>query len=171
MRPRSMIQTTGPNNGHQLRDYSKSSNRSENRPLIFQNSTIGNNGKFYWHTAKERGFYGNQFVETVKLAQLGKRITSITGSVGLLLSSYELYNGYVLDGGNFQTIGYNTVRATVDVAGGWVGGLTGLKIGAAIGGGIGALPGSVIGGTIGGIAGSLGCSWFGVGIVDTVYGR
>ena len=46
-----------------------------------------------------------------------------------------------------------------------------MKIGAVIGGGIGALPGSVIGGTIGGIAGSLGCSWFGVGIVDTVYGR
>ena len=35
MRPKSRIQTTGPNNGHQLRDYSKSSNRSENRPLIF----------------------------------------------------------------------------------------------------------------------------------------
>ena len=34
MRSGSWIQTTGPNNGHQLRDYSKSSNRSENRPLI-----------------------------------------------------------------------------------------------------------------------------------------
>ena len=34
MRPRSRIQTTGPNNGHQLRDYSKSSNRSES-PLIY----------------------------------------------------------------------------------------------------------------------------------------
>ena len=32
MRSGSWIQTTGPNNGHQLRDYSKSSNRSENRP-------------------------------------------------------------------------------------------------------------------------------------------
>ena len=38
MRPRSRIQTTGQNNGHQLRDYSKSSNRSENRPLIFLES-------------------------------------------------------------------------------------------------------------------------------------
>ena len=28
----SRIQTAGPNNGHQLRDYSKSSNGSENRP-------------------------------------------------------------------------------------------------------------------------------------------
>ena len=36
MRPRSRIQTTGPNNGHQLRDYSKSSNRSES-PLIYSN--------------------------------------------------------------------------------------------------------------------------------------
>jgi len=35
MRPRSRIQTTGQNNGHQLWDYSKSSNRSENRPLIY----------------------------------------------------------------------------------------------------------------------------------------
>ena len=39
MRPRSRIQTTGPNNGHQLRDYSKSSNRSENRPLILCETT------------------------------------------------------------------------------------------------------------------------------------
>ena len=37
MRPRSRIQTTGPDNGYQLRDYSKSSNRSENRPLIYTN--------------------------------------------------------------------------------------------------------------------------------------
>ena len=35
MRSGSWIQATGPNNGHQLRDYSKSSNRSENRPLIY----------------------------------------------------------------------------------------------------------------------------------------
>ena len=34
MQTRSRIQTTGPNNGHQLWDNSKSYNRSENRPLI-----------------------------------------------------------------------------------------------------------------------------------------
>jgi len=33
MRPRSRIQTTAPNNAHQLRDYSKSSNRSESPDL------------------------------------------------------------------------------------------------------------------------------------------
>ena len=32
MQSRYRIQTNGPNNGHQLRDYSKSSNRSEKRP-------------------------------------------------------------------------------------------------------------------------------------------
>ena len=36
MQSRCRIQTTGPNNGLQLRDYSKSSNRSENRPLIYK---------------------------------------------------------------------------------------------------------------------------------------
>ena len=40
MRPRSRIQTTGPDNGHQLRDYSKSSNRSQNRPLIYRGSLL-----------------------------------------------------------------------------------------------------------------------------------
>ncbi len=34
------IQTTGTNNGHQLRDYPKSSNRSENRPLIYSEPTL-----------------------------------------------------------------------------------------------------------------------------------
>jgi len=34
MQSGSRIQTTGPNNGHQFRDYSKSSNKSENR-LIY----------------------------------------------------------------------------------------------------------------------------------------
>ena len=36
MQSRCRIMTTGPNNGLQLRDYSKSSNRSENRPLIYK---------------------------------------------------------------------------------------------------------------------------------------
>ena len=32
--PRQARKTSGPNNEHQLRDYSKSSNRSENRPRV-----------------------------------------------------------------------------------------------------------------------------------------
>ena len=41
MRPRSRIQTTGPNNRYQLRDYSKSSNRSESPDLLI--SKVGSN--------------------------------------------------------------------------------------------------------------------------------
>ena len=39
MRSGSRIQTTGPNNGHQLRDYSKSSNRSESPDLVSNNKS------------------------------------------------------------------------------------------------------------------------------------
>ena len=52
MRPRSRIQTTGPNNRYQLRDYSKSSNRSES-PLIchkqlgFRPATVGHSRGYY----------------------------------------------------------------------------------------------------------------------------
>ena len=51
MRPRSRIQTTGPNNGHQLWDYSKSSNRSESPDLVKaigkENKKLEENGKNY----------------------------------------------------------------------------------------------------------------------------
>ena len=40
MQTRSRIRTTGPNNGHQLWDNSKSYNRSENRPLILLRGAI-----------------------------------------------------------------------------------------------------------------------------------
>lgn len=46
MRSGSWIQTTGQNNGHQLRDYSKSSNRSENRPLIFGGTVKATGGEY-----------------------------------------------------------------------------------------------------------------------------
>ena len=40
--PRQARKTSGPNNEHQLRDYSKSSNRSENRPLIYSIALVVN---------------------------------------------------------------------------------------------------------------------------------
>lgn len=135
------------------------------------NSTLGNNGKFYWRGSGERGFYGNQYVKTAKLANIGCGIIRVTGPVGLFLSVNELYNGYQLDGGKVQTVGYNTVRATASVAGGWAGGMAGLKTGAAIGFGIGYVPGSIIGGTIGGFIGTMGGSWFGTNYIDYLYGK
>ena len=135
------------------------------------NSTLGNNGKFYWHASGENGFYGNQYVKTAKLANFGSGILRVTGPVGLLLSGNELYNGYQLDGGDVQTVGYNTVRAMASVAGGWAVGTAGLKIGAAIGFGLGNVPGSVIGGAVGGFLGTFGGSWFGTNYIDYLYGK
>ncbi|MBO1363511.1 hypothetical protein JHU38_06965 [Prevotella sp. A2931] len=138
------------------------------------NSTISSNGKFYWHVAGERGFYGNQYVNTTKLTTVGKRITKVTGPVNIAMSGYDLYEGYQLDGGQIKTVGYNTARATADVAGGWAGVAAGLKIGTSIGsmfGGVGAIPGAIIGGAVGGIIGTYGGSWIATSSVDMIYGR
>ena len=120
------------------------------------NTTLGSNGKLYYHVAGQRDFYGNQYVSTVRLVHVGKVITKATGSVGKVLDGISIYDGYKQDR---NQIGYNTVRAVADVAGGWAGAVAGLKIGASIGslfGGVGAIPGAVIGSTVFGIIGAYG---------------
>ena len=82
-----------------------------------------------------------------------------------------LVEGYQLDGGQIKTVGYNTARATADVAGGWAGAAAGLKVGGFIGGCIGSIPGSIVGGAVGGIVETVGDSWLGTGFVDMIYGR
>ena len=120
------------------------------------NTTLGSNGKLYYHVAGQRGFYGNQYVSTVRLVHVGKVITKATGSVGKVLDGISIYDGYKQDR---NQIGYNTVRAVADVAGGWAGAVAGLKIGTSIGslfGGVGAIPGAIIGSTVFGIIGAYG---------------
>ena len=120
------------------------------------NTTLGSNGKLYYHVAGQRGFYGNQYVSTVRLVHVGKVITKATGSVGKVLDGISIYDGYKQDR---NQIGYNTVRAVADVAGGWAGTVAGLKIGTSIGslfGGVGAIPGAIIGSTVFGIIGAYG---------------
>ena len=132
------------------------------------NSTISSNGKFYWHAAGERGFYGNQYVNTTKLTTVGKRITKVASPIGHTLEGIDIYDSYKQDG---YQIGYNTARATADVAGGLAGAAAGLKVGGFIGGCIGSIPGSIVGGAVGGIVGTVGGSWLGTGFVDMIYGR
>lgn len=82
------------------------------------------------------------------MVHVGKVITKATGSVGKVLDGISIYDGYKQDR---NQIGYNTVRAVADVAGGWAGAVAGLKIGTSIGslfGGVGAIPGAVIGSTV-----------------------
>ena len=138
------------------------------------NSTWGSNRKIYWHATAQRGFYGNQYVKTIRLGQIGKGITKVTSPMGKLLDGYEIYRGYKLDG---SQIGYNTVRATADVAGSWAGGaagaILGAKAGAAVGvwfGGVGVVPGTIVGGAIGGVVGTFGGGWLGTRTVDIIYG-
>lgn len=135
------------------------------------NSTLGSNGKLYYHTTGQRGFYGNQHVSAVRLVHVGKVVTKATGSAGKVLDGMSVYGGYKQDQ---NQIGYNTVRAVADIAGGWVGAAAGLKVGTSIGslfGGVGAIPGAVIGGTVGGIIGAYGGGWLATSSVDIIYGR
>ena len=120
------------------------------------NTTLGSNGKLYYHVAGQRDFYGNQYVSTVRLVHVGKVITKATGSVGKVLDGISIYDGYKQDR---NQIGYKTVRAVADVAGGWAGAVAGLKIGTSIGslfGGVGAIPEAVIDSTVFGIIGAYG---------------
>ena len=89
-----------------------------------------------------------------------------------IMTDYQDYTNYG------YTNGYNTVRATADVASGWAGAAAGASWGADIGACIGAslgiggiIGGGIIGGAIGGVAGSFGASWIGTGAVDGLYGR
>ena len=135
------------------------------------NTTLGSNGKLYYHVAGQRGFYGNQYVSTVRLVHVGKVITKATGPVGIVLDGISIYDGYKQDR---NQIGYNTVQAVADVAGGWAGAAAGLKIGTSIGslfGGVGAIPGAVIGSTVFGIIGAYGGGKLATCSVDIIYGR
>ena len=122
------------------------------------NSTWGSNGHFYWHGASEHGFYGNKYVRTTKLANIGRGITKFTGKANMFMNGVELGKGYIDD--DYQ-IGYHSIKAATCVAGGWAGGrvgvFVGLKAGAEIGVwfGVGVIPSTIIGGAAGGIIGSL----------------
>ena len=62
------------------------------------NSTVGDNYIAYWHSAGERGFYGNQYVSTVKLTQIGKGISKVTGPIGKVIDGVEIYKGSLVSG-------------------------------------------------------------------------
>ena len=79
-----------------------------------------------------------------------------------------IYQGYRHDGFQF---GYNIIRATADVVGGWAGSAVGLKIGGIVGTCIGGPFGAVVGDIVGGIGGAFGGSYIGIFSVDKAYGR
>lgn len=129
------------------------------------NSTYGSNGKFYFHNKTERGFYGNQHVQTTRLTDVGAKITKGTGYIGAAINVKEFGTSFYSDIQTLhehgQTNWYNTAHAAGEIAGGWAGGQAGLwagaKVGTAIGGWFGpggAVVGAIIGGAIGGFCGA-----------------
>lgn len=68
-------------------------------------------------------------------------------------------------------IGYHTVRATADVAGGWAGAWLGLQAGGTVGGFACSVPGVIVGGGIGMILGAFGGGELATKVVDFIYGR
>ncbi len=151
-----------------------------------QNSTVGSNGKFYFHTSNQRAFYGNQYVKTINLKNVGTNLYKFTSKANLGLASVQLISGGCLDYQEYQQQGstscYHFVRASASLGGGWIGGgagfymgtTIGFKVGGSIGflfGGVGAIPCSLIGATVFGIIGSLGGSYCAENAIDRVYGR
>ena len=130
------------------------------------NSTVGNNGKAYWHAKGERGFYGNQHVKTIKLTKVGNMVTKVTGPVGHMLNGFNIYNGYLQDGRQF---GYNTALAVGSFVGGWIGASVGLRAGSLAGVTVGGVPGAIIGGATGGTAGAFAGSE--IMVVNKIYRR
>ena len=142
------------------------------------NSTYGSNGKFYFHNKTEMGFYGNQHVQTTRLADVGAKIIKVTGPVGYAVGGGQLSIGIYQDVQTYQTEGYtngyNTAKVAGEIAGGLAGGAAGAKIGAFIGGffgGVGSIPGAIIGGAIGGFIGSYFGAPAGGQAVDYLYGQ
>ena len=145
------------------------------------NSTFGSNHRLYWHTANERGFYGNQYVRTVRVTNIGKCITKATGLMGIAFDVTNISMATYHDYQNYQVYGYyngyNTFRTTAEALGGWygaeIGATLGAKAGMAIGtcfGGIGVVPATIICGAAGGILGSFGGVWFVDKTTDMIYG-
>lgn len=146
------------------------------------NSTIGNNGKFYFHTSNQQGFNGNQYVKVARLKNIGNTVKRYTGPVGKALDIIELKSGVSKDLESLERTGctnlYNTSKASASVVGSYLGAsygsAWGAKIGFAVGstfGGIGAIPGTILGSAIGGICGAYVGSYYSEQIKDYVYGK
>ncbi len=138
------------------------------------NSTFGSNGKFYFHTYNQPGFYGNKYVGTVKLTEVGKSITKYTGPIGKVLDltqiSVATYYDYQDYKNNGHTNGYNTVRASCSCVASNAGFYMGAEIGVIFGTPFGP-AGIVIGYFVGGFAGSYLFSTATESAIDLIYGK
>jgi hypothetical protein len=140
-----------------------------------ENSTIDNKLRIHWCASDERGFYGNQYVKTMKLTTLGKGITKVTGPIGNLLTAADISMGMYSDYNNYKKTGYtdcyHSAYATAGFVGGTVGGSIFVPYFTSFGFAIAFIPGAVIGGAVGGIIGSFCGSRIGENYINYLYGK
>ena len=139
------------------------------------NSTWGSNGHFYWHGSGEQGFYGNQYVSTAKLVNVGKFITKYTSNINKLSNAYKVSRGVVTDFQNYSQYGYtdarNTIQAISDGICSWAGSTACAQIGGLIFVPLGPL-GVCVGVAAFGIVGDyIGNNYLSPFIMDKVYGK
>lgn len=119
------------------------------------------NLKLYFEKSNGYVFYGNQYVKTYSLKEIGERLGGILKWVGVGFDAIEIYGAYEEDGG----IGEKTKKTIVKVGGSYLGSSVGILIGttvlgvltggigipavAAIAGFLGATAGGYVGGEIG----------------------
>lgn len=136
------------------------------------NSTIGNNGKFYFHPEGERGFYGNQSVKALKLTTIGRRLSKFAGPIGWYLDWEKVKEARLKDSECLRIYGknddyyYNKARG--EIAGGRIYGYIGFSAGVYGGTPFGPL-GMVIVGAALGIEGSIMGEEMGAQFVDAYY--
>ena len=139
------------------------------------NSTWGSNFKFYWHAKGEQGFYGNQYVSTVRLANVGKFITKYTSNINKLSNAYKVSRGVITDFQNYSQYGYtdahNTIQAISDGICSWGGSAAGAQVGGLIFAPLGPL-GVCVGVAAFGIVGDyIGNNYFSPFVMDKIYGK
>lgn len=125
---------------------------------------VGSNGKFYFETRNGRVFYGNKYVGTTSLKQLGNTIKTYAKPVNWIISVYNIGSAYEDEGTE------GALKETTSVAGGIAGGEIGvwagtgagvwatIKLGAMVGSSVGPgglAIGAIVGAIIGGIGGSM----------------
>lgn len=124
---------------------------------------IGNNGSIYFETPRGNVFYGNQYVRTFSLLEVGSKIGKVMGPLGAVISVAKVGYAVYEDGVTFgEKASEATGEAIGSLAGAWagaeIGAATGALAGAAIGVwffGVGAAPGAAIGGFVGAIGGAI----------------
>ena len=138
-----------------------------------ENSTFGSNGKPYFHKFNQRGFYGNQYVKTIKLTEAGSHIIKYTSKANFILNSSQVVMGGYYDYQNYKETGHIGFYNTASAAGKLLVSTAGFEMGLEIGGMLGSLagpPGAIIGAVICGVTFALAGEWLGGLTVDRFYG-